>query len=288
VFDPGSNNRGLSLSPDGTRLAVTILKDDNYDIWLKELPLGSLLRLTSDPSQDLRPRWTPDGLAVTFLSDRGATVNEPAVYLKRAAGTEDPVRIMDHELQLWEAVYSPDMEWLLARTGGTTTVPGGRDVWALQMGADTVPRALVVTDFDEKAISFSPDGRFLLYESDETGRNEVYVRPFPGVNDDKWPVSTAGGVMPLWSHGGSEIFYVDAENRMIAAAVETNPTFRVTARQVLFPLPEEILFQQGEQYPLYDIAPNDDRFVMFRAIESGEVNTELIFVQNWLGELEGG
>lgn len=286
TFDPGSNNRGLSLSPDGTRLAVTILESDNYDIWLKDLPRGALSRLTFDPMWDVRPRWTPDGQAVTFLSDRNATGYNAAIYSRGASGTADPVALMDHELPLWEAVYSPDMEWLLGRTGGSTTVPGGRDVWAIRPGTDSAATPLIVTDFDEKGISFSPDGRFLLYESDETGSNEVYVRPFPNVKDDKVTVSVGGGVMPLWSHGGGEIFYVDAENRMTVATVETDPTFRVTARAALFELPEEILFRQDEQYPLYDIAPEDDRFVMFRATLLGELLTELIFVQNWLGEGE--
>ncbi|MFC1790852.1 protein kinase [Gemmatimonadota bacterium] len=287
TFATGSNNRGLSLSPDGTRLAISTLGEDgNLDVWLKELPQGPESRLTFDPAQDVRPRWTPDGQSVTFISERNTDPPNAAVYSKRASGTGDPVILMDHDLPIWEAVCSPpDMEWILGRTGGASTDSGDRDVWAVRSGTDSVT-ALVVTDFDEKAISFSPDGRFLLYESDETGRNEVYVRPFPNVEDGKWTVSTNGGVMPLWSHGGSEIFFVDAENRMNVATVETSPTFRVANWTTLFELPENILFRQVEQYTLYDLAPDDGRFIMFRAVESGEVTTELIFVQNWIGELE--
>jgi serine/threonine-protein kinase len=288
TFDPGTNNRGLSLSPDGARLAVTNFEDDNYDVWLKELPQGPATRFTFGPAQDLRPRFTPDGRSVTFLSDRDAQANFADVYLKSASGTGEPVRVMEHDLQLWEAVYAPDMEWLLGRTGGTRTAPGGRDVWAIQLGTDTVPRPLIVTEFDEKAISLSPDGRFLLYESDETGRNEVYVRPFPNAEDGKWTVSIGGGVMPLWSHGGGEIFYVDATEAMTVATVETDPSFRVTGRTTLFDLPPNLLFRQGEQYPLYDIAPDDSRFVWFRRVSEATDEPDLILVQNWLGELDGG
>jgi serine/threonine-protein kinase len=193
---------------------------------------------------------------------------------------------MDHELALWEAVYSPDMTWLLGRTGGNSTIAGGRDIWATRVGTDSlIP--LLQTEFDEKAISISPDGRFLLYESDETTRNEVYVRPFPDVNEDKVTVSTDGGVMPVWSRSGNEIFYIDAEDRMVAAAVRTEPEFRVVDRTVLFQLPANILFLQNEQYPLYDVAPGDDRFIMFRTSVVGELDYQLILVQNWRGELEG-
>jgi len=288
VFDPGTNNRGLSLSPDGEQLAVTVFESDNYDVWLKELPHGPATRLTFGPAQDLRPRWTPDGQGVTFLSDRDAQANYADVYLKKASGTGDAVRVMEHSLQLWEAVYSPDMEWLLGRTGGTRTAPGGRDIWAIRPGTDTVPRPVIVTEFDEKAVSLSPDGRFLLYESDETGRNEVYVRPFPDAEDGKWTVSIAGGVMPLWSHGGGEIFFVDAAEGMTVATVETDPVFHVTGRTTLFELPPNLLFRQGEQYPLYDIAPDDSRFVWFRRVSDATDEPDLVLVQNWLNQLEGG
>ena len=289
TFDPGANNRGLALSPDDTRLAV-VIRDaqdrDNYDIWLKELPRGPVTRLTFNPGLAVRPRWTPDGQALTYLATYEGVPADSRVYSSRASGTGDPTELMDHELSIWEAWYSPDMEWLIARTGGTTTVPGGRDIWALGPG-DTEPVALVSTDYDEKAISLSPDGRWLLYESDETSRNEVYVRRFPNVEDGKWTVSTGGGVMPVWAHGGGEIFYVNAANEMIVASVETGPSFRVTDRTTLFSLPSGILFVQGEQYPLYDVAQDDERFVMFRSVEALDDRRELIRVSNWTAELSG-
>jgi hypothetical protein len=126
-----------------------------------------------------------------------------------------------------------------------------------------------------------------LYESDETGSNEVYVRPFPNVNDDKVTVSIAGGVMPRWSHGGGEIFYINAAAEMVVAAVETQSTFRVTDRTTLFPLPPGILFRQSEQYALYDLTPDDDAFIMLRAWGAEVSDAELIYVHNWMLELSG-
>jgi serine/threonine-protein kinase len=286
-FDPGDNNRGLALSPDGGQLAVTVLEDGNYDIWVKQLPRGPASRLTFDPGQDVRPRWSPDGQTVTFLSDRGGRAT--SVYGSRAAGTGGAeLLLQDDQRPFWEAMYSPDGQWLLARTGGLATVAGGRDVWALRAGTDSVAAALVVTEFDEKAIGMSPDGRWLVYESDETGRNEVYVRPFPAVADGKWQVSTGGGVMPRWSHSGRELFYINAENAMVAALIAPGPAFSVGDRRMLFTIPGAVLFRQDEQYALYDVAPGDQRFLMMRAVTSPDASTdrpELIMVEHWDGGL---
>jgi hypothetical protein len=288
TFDPGWNNRGLSLSPDGTHLVVTVLEEGNYDLWVKELPQGPETRFTFHGDQDLRPRFTPDGSAVTFISDRNSAPNFPDIYIKTLSGRRDPELLMSHEWQLWEGVLSPDGEWILGRTGGQRGVTGGRDVWAFRPGSDTIPFPLVVTNDDEKAISFSPDGRWLLYESDETGQNEVYIRSFPDVEADIQRVSTNGGVMPRWSNGGGEIFYVDADDWMVAASVDTRSGFQVTDRTPLFQLPDGLLFAQNEQYPLYDISPDDQRFIWFRRAGLVEVpQPDLIFFQNWVGAIEG-
>ncbi len=291
TFDPGSDPggpidyRGLSLSPDGTRLAVTILDDANYDIWIKELPRGPLTRLTFDEGADFRPRWTPDGNAVTFLSDRREALSTD-IFLKRTSFTGDAQLIMDHELPFREGAYSPDGAWLIARTDRGTLNAGG-DIWSFRPDRDTVPAPLVVTDYDVKAISISPNGRWLMYESNETGRNEVYVRPLPDVDEGKWTVSTAGGVMPRWAHSGREVFYVNADNEMVAAQVLPGAVFQVGDRSVLFPLDDDFLFLQYERYALYDVAPGDDRFIWLGARTNETVAThELILVENFFEELK--
>jgi eukaryotic-like serine/threonine-protein kinase len=283
TFDPGDNNRGVALSPDGTRLAVSILNEsEREDIWIKQLPRGPVTRLTFHDAQDVRPRWTPSGDAVTFLSEREGAA---AVFVKRASGTGMAELLLAHDQQLWEALFSPDGEWLIARTGGQAQGTGGRDVWAIRPGVDTLPLPLVVTDFDEKAIALSPDGRWLAYESDETGRNEVYVRPFPDVDDGKWTVSIAGGVMPVWAHSGRELFYVNADGEMVTAQIQPGADFAVTDRTVLFAIDPALLFRQNEQYALYDVAPDDQRFLMLRAVSFQEAGPELILVENFFEEL---
>jgi len=283
TFDPGTNNRGIALSPDGNQVAVTVLEEDNIDIWIKQLPRGPASRLTFDPAQDVRPRWKPDGSAVTFLSDRGGRAS--SVYSSLATGTGGAELLLHHQQRpFWEAQYAPDGEWLIARTGGLSTVSGGRDIWGIRPGRDSVPDALLVTDFDEKAIALSADGRWLAYESDETGRNEVYVRPFPNVNDGKWQISTGGGVMPRWGHSGRELFYVNAENEMVAALIRPGATLSVGDRRALFTLPPGVLFRQDEQYALYEMGLDDSRFMMIRAVESlnaPATRPELVLVENW-------
>ena len=281
TFDPGDNNRSVALSPDGTRLAVTVLEESNWDIYVKELPRGPASRLTFDPLRDVRARWTPDGRSLTFLSEMGGRAGNPAVFVKRAAGTGAPTMMFDHAQPLWEAHMSPDGSWLIARTGGTSTVPGGRDVWAIRPDGDSIAIPLIVTPFDEKAVSLSPDGRWLAYESNETGRNEVYVRPFPDVDDGKWQVSTAGGVMPVWARSGRELFYVTPTNELTAARLATGTTFAVTDRTTLFTILPVLLFRQDEQYSLYDVAPGDQRFVFLRGVDVRLTEPELILVENF-------
>jgi len=112
----------------------------------------------------------------------------------RTAGADSLV--LDLEAAIWEAVTSPDGQWLVLRTGGAAS--GRRDIVALQVGQDTVPRPLLTEPYDEAAPALSPDGRWLAYESGETGRREIFVRPFPDVQTGKWQVSTSGGTSPVW------------------------------------------------------------------------------------------
>jgi serine/threonine-protein kinase len=281
TFDPGGNNRGLALSPDGRRMAVSILGETDEDVWIKELPRGPLSRLTADTAQDVRPRWTPDGRSVTFLSERGGNAD---LYSKRADGTGSAQLLLDDaEQSIWEGVVSAD-GWIIGRTGGLLGSAGARDIVALAPGAEGAPSPLVQSAFDEKAISLSPDGRWLAYESDETGQNEIYVRPFPDTESAKWQVSSAGGVMPEWAHSGTELFYVDGQRRMVAAQIRSGSEFGVQERIALFDIGPEYLIIEQEQYTLYDVTADDQRFVMLRQVE---VETpEVILVQNWFEELK--
>ena len=146
----------------------------------------------------------------------------------------------------------------------------------------------LATSFTESEASFSPDGRWIAYESNETGRTEVYVRSFPDLSRTTRPISASGGSQPLWGRTGRELFYVDAEDRMIAVAVETAPDLRIGSSTVLFQLPEDIVRPAtNEFYTLFDVDVDDQRFLMLRTSDE-EAQPELLLLINALESLKGG
>jgi serine/threonine-protein kinase len=268
---------GWGLSPDGSRLAIAILDDaGNEDIWIKELDRGPASRLTVNVEADLRPRWTPDGGSVSFLSTRSGNQDLYARVADATLPTELAVAVDE---AIWEAVWSLDGNWLVLRTGGSLE----RDIWGLRLGVDSVPTRLLASDFDENAVALSPDGEWLAYQSNETGQTEIYVRPFSDVTAGKWAVSVGGGSTPLWAHSGRELFYVDGEGQMVAAQVNTSTAFAVSGRQRLFSVEP---FAMDSVYASFDISPDDQRFFMIRGAGSGGgAATALILVENWFEEL---
>jgi Tol biopolymer transport system component len=279
-------NAGWALSPDGSRVAIGLATSAGDDIWIKQLPRGPLSRLTFDSAAEFRPRWTPDGKWVTYGSNRGPVTD---LYEKPADGTgsEKLVLHLPMALGIFEGLYSRDGRWLVVRTGGTTGQVGGRDIWAIRPGVDSVPRAVVSTPaFDEAAIALSPDGRWLAYESNETGRVEVYVRPFPNTDAGKWQVSTAGGVAPLWARNGRELFFVNGNREMVVIAVPDGSTFRPGAERVLFRMGDDLYLNQHENYTPFDISLDGSRFLMARRVQAAVTHVApLIVVENWFTEL---
>jgi hypothetical protein len=214
---------------------------------------------------------------VTFISD--------SVFAERRAdgtGSDSVLRygIFD------EGVVSPDGRWMVFRMGATASTAGGRDIYGLRPGVDTAPVPLVVTPYDEMAISLSPDGRWLAYQSDETGRIEVFIRPFPNTGDAKVRVSSDGGTGPVWARNGRELFYLRGDNTMMAAMVTGSPALRVGEPLPLFRLPAHLAELDAHWYTPWDIGP-DGRFLMVRSVDGGRRNaTPLIVVENWLEELK--
>jgi len=274
---PVGGNYGWALSPDGRRLAITI-GTPTSDIWIKELDQGPSSRLTVAPSADIRPRWTPDGHLVSFLSSQGGT---NGLYVRRADGTVPAELMVDLDEPVFEALWSRNGEWLVLRVGAA----GARDIWVQRLGADSQPRRLLASDFDENAVTLSPDSRWLAYESDESGQDEIYVRPFPDISAGKWTVSLGGGTRPLWSHSGRELFYVTGDGQqMMAAQVRTSPAFAVTGRNRLFPVGSYLL---SGNYTVFDVSPDDQRFLMVRPVGAEQgAQTALILVENWFEELK--
>jgi len=267
----------IALSPDGRRLAVGTGFGAEPQLWIKSLDTGPLTKLTFEGSLNRRPTWTADGQAVTFISDRG---NNRDLYVKRADGVGAAKPVLDLAVHVDEGFWSPLGDWLIYRTG----ISGGegRDIFAWRSGPDSVTVPVAADPgFDEQSPALSPDGRWLAYVSDESGRWEVYVRPFPEVNAGRWQISVEGGGAPAWSHSGRELFYRSGQGLM-AVAVVTTPTFTPVQQKVLFSLAE--YFVSGTRSG-YDMTADDQRFVMIRD-EEAQVEGDLVIVQNFFEELK--
>ena len=287
---PTRGGYGWSLSPDGSRVALTHEVEGNVDIWIKHLPDGPFERLTSAEQVEREPVWTPDGQSVIYLSGGMSLGSGGAtdVWRRRADGTGTPERLLQDPRSLHQPRWVAEGEWLVLRTAE-------RDIVGLRPGVDSAAVPLVAeAEFGELAPALSPDGRWLAYHSNRTGRAEVYVSPFPEVGSGRVLVSTEGGFGPLWSHSGDELFFsygaASLDNRrMMVARVETDPEFRVLDREILFSLGSEYLSSGANQF--YDVSPDDQRFLMARRSQltpGGEDPGPLRFVvvQNFFEELK--
>ena len=211
------NFSSLALSPNGDRLAISIpASEGTTDLWVKQLETGPLSRLTFEGTINHRATWSPNGESLRFLSNR-AGVLDPSpnragnldLWTKRADGSGTAELVLDQEAQIWGARYSSDGTWLVFREGAFQA----GDIYAIRPGVDSVAVPLEVTEFGEVSISLSPNDRWLAYVSNNTGRDEVYVRPFPpDAESGLVQVSTDGGRGPVWAHNGRELFYRNGAN----------------------------------------------------------------------------
>ena len=281
---------GVALSPDGRRIALTMLTDLGTDIWIKQLPTGPVSRLTLSTGEDRAPAWRPDGRAVTFLSDRGIPPDTTrragrfGLWEQLADGTGEP-RLLWQKDAPTDGFVSSDGQWIvLAATRSSKSSPGS-DIFAAHAGVDSVARPIVATGFDEQGAALSPDSRWLAYVSNEQGANEVFVRPFPDVNAGKWQVSSGGGSAPLWAHNGHELFYTRGNN-MYVVRIHPGSPFSAEPPRVLFKISDRV---RGESLArgTFAITPDDQRFLMVRdnTWEDMAGTRTVVVVENFFGEL---
>jgi serine/threonine-protein kinase len=281
-IDPGGGNPGWALSPDGRRLAIGLATASGGDIWIKVLPNGPLSRVTFDSVPELRPRWLAGGRAISFVTFHGSAGE---LHQVNADGTGGLQVLARHPDVVFEGQVSPDGQWIVTRVrGGLGRV--GRNIVGFHRGDSAAVPLIASEAFDENALALSPDGRWIAYESDETGRREVYVRPFPNTNDGKWQASTNGGFAPLWARNGRELFFVDAARQMTVVPFTPGPEPRLGERRVLFRMSDDMYLWENDYYTPWDISPNGRRFVMARRLRSaGTAAAPLVVVENWFTEL---
>jgi serine/threonine-protein kinase len=286
VTDERQAFASLRLSPDGRQLAVDVETSTNSDIWLYDLTRGTRNRLTFE-KDNFRPVWTPDGRHLIFSSNREGLMN---LFRKSVNGSGDAERLMPSVFG-WQfpTGVSPDGRFVAFAQEEPET---GWDLWVVPLEGDGArePQPFVRTRFFEAQAAFSPDGRWLAYISNESGRYEVHVRPFPGPGR-RWQVSTNGGREPLWSRDGRDLFYREAGamavgklRKMMVVPVRTQPTFEAGSPRVLF----EGRYMEGRLGPPeYDVTPDGQRFVMVQLPEEEEpVHRELVYVPDFFDELK--
>ena len=272
------------LSPDGTRVVVSI-RDQENDLWVWSLARQTLTRLTFDPDVDLSPVWTPDSRRVVFASARTGVYN---LYARDVDGTAPEVRLTSGaNTQLPDSV-TPDGTFVIGHEVRPQTKS---DVarFALAPGSGNGVAAsddLVNTSFEEWNGEVSPDGRFLAYQSAESGQTEVYVRPFPQGATARWQVSAGGGTAPVWTRDGRELVYLDADHHVTAVTVETTgATFRAGAPATLV---RTEYAGPGLPWRTYDVSPDGQRFLVMKRDGSPQDAALPVFVvvQNWFEELK--
>ena len=266
------------VSPDGKRLALAIIGDDGYlNVWIYDMEGDSFSRLTFGGQSNGRPIWTADGKLITFRSARGGIGN---LYQKQADGSGPTERLTTSEYNQNPDSWSPDGSVLAFTEIHPKTE---YDIWILSMDGDRKPELLISSPQRDCCARFSPDGKWLAYVSNETGRDHVYVTPYPEPTV-KWLVSgEEGGGGPLWSPDGTEIFYRSG-NQMMVVSVQTKPTFSSGKPRELF----EGAYVTSTTLPgvsqYHDIHPAGQRLLMIKEDQSGgQINVVLY----WFEKLKG-
>jgi serine/threonine-protein kinase len=273
------------FAPDGSRLAMDTVTTGGLDVWTYEWSRDTLTRLTFDPGTDVKPVWTPDGRRIVFSSSRGGT---PAANLfwQRADGTGDVQRLTDSTSNQFAGSWHPSGKFLAFMEQNPQNGP---DIMVLPMEGDEAsgwkpgkPTVFLSSSFSEFEPMFSPDGRWLAYHSNESGRNEVYVRPFPGPGG-KWQISTDGGVYATWSHVRPELFFGGANQQIMVAS------YRVEGDSFRADKPRA--WSQGRyvirpRFRSFDMHPDGNRFAMaVPETQMGQKRDKVVFIFNFFDEL---
>jgi Tol biopolymer transport system component len=270
VMDP-------SLSPDGNHLALTIHEGANSDIWVYSMLRGTLTRLTFDPGEDFNPVWSPDGQRIAFASKMSG--GRLTLHWMPVDGSAAPKALLTGDSETWQIpqAWSPDSEVIAYHTGSSEK---GNDIWLLPLNGEREPLPFAATEFGESGTRFSPDGSWIAYQSDESGRTEVYVQPFPGPGG-KQQVSTDGGAWPVWMPDGGAICYRRGDKLMLVE-IEDETELVLSKPRPLFA--GRYTYGIGNN-PNYSITPDGKEFILV-ALEEREPPMHLNLIVNWFEELK--
>ncbi len=264
----------MRLSPDGRRVSYT----EGLTVWVRDLVRGTSTRVTFDDEDHIAPVWSPDGAWLIFQTTR---TSGSEIRRKPSSGLGNEELVFEFDKRFDPRDWSSDGNTLVFQVLQTGTE---WDTWLFSFG-DGESRPLVSTPFSDVDARFSPDGRFVVYASNESGQPEIYVVPASGASH-KWQVSIKGGNAPVWSPAGGEIFFVDSDRNLTSVSVSGNVSgdddLEFGTPQVLFRLPELRI-----EDTTYDVAPDGQRFLVNRT-ETQPTTESLVLVQNWEKLAQGG
>ena len=271
-FDP-------RISPDGTRVAVTwqTLTAGNGDIWVSDLTRNTFTRLSFSQGA-LSPVWSADGKRI-YYSAIDPSGRKTTIMRRPADGSREAEPVAELDSRAYLQAVTPDEKTVLIDYQVVGPSGGKGELMTLALGESAKPQPLVTSVFDEYAATWSPDRRWLAYQSDESGRAEVYVRD-TSAGGGRWQVSTTGGEEPHWAADGRALYYRN-ESQLMAVAVDTRTTFAPAPPQLLF---EGVYNLRSDTGVSYAVAPTGDRFLMVRLTEENAAST-LTVVTNWFAEL---
>ena len=277
------STQSLALSPDRTRVAVRILaaSRSQSDLWVGDIARGTFTRLTSTGTAT-DPVWTPDGTRVCY------TNNAIDLHCQPFDGSAPSERLFQLDHLSTIAAISPDGAWFLLSVNQQR---GGFDIWLAPNRPPFEARPLLATPANESTPAVSPDGKWIAFGSEESGREEIYVRPFPDIGKGRWQVSTAGGSAPRWSRDGRELYYLASGTagtalRVTLTAVRVNPGTSSSTSIKTGPAVDIATLPSGLRG--YDVAP-DGRFLISSPVTSSATGTRqrIVVVQNGLDPLRG-
>ena len=229
-----------------------MLRGINRDIWVYNLARDAASRFTVDPADDGDPVWSPDDKTIAFSSDRLGAVD---VFRKNSGGAANDDLMIETPGGTPVMAWSPDGKTIALMQAGPADLVG------FEVGAKAPLQPIVTGPFVELELQFSPDGRFISYSSDESGRAEVYVQPWPQ-NGEKWQVSTDGATDARWRGDGKELFFLSPARELMAAAIDTRNGFRAGTPVRLFQTRVAGPLGTGHRFP-YTVAADGQRFLMY-------------------------
>jgi eukaryotic-like serine/threonine-protein kinase len=273
--DPAAYGGPIELSPDGRQALVSIPGEagNGRDVWLYDVSRGLRTRFTFDQASGFALIWSPDGSRIVFNSRRKGHSD---MFQKASNGAGAEEVLLEDSLDKFPTSWSPDGRFILYGLFGTST---GNDLFVLPLFGDRRPFPFLQTRFNEEDGRFSPDGRLVAYISNESGKYEVYVAPFPGPGG-KWQISTSGGAYPRWRRDGNEIFYLSLDNKLMAAAVNgKGSSFEVGAVKPLFQTRATGVADR------YAVSADGQRFLIDTAPEHA-ASAPITIVLNWAAGLK--